>query len=152
MGRLNFQANEGKTFPGYGFGLPGRRFSNPSRSRQLDDSVGRTRHGVEMTIECFAVVVVGGLGSPGGAILGGLINTKRNAQKKTGIEKVYMMIGGFHLSGSSPERIQKTIADIKAINPDHIVPMHCTGFQAISAFAREMPDRSILNTAGTKYT
>jgi hypothetical protein len=29
---------------------------------------------------------------------------------------------------------------------------HCTGFQAISAFAKEMPDRFMLNTAGTKYT
>ncbi len=29
--------------------------------------------GVEMTIECFVVVVIGGLGSLGGAILGGLI-------------------------------------------------------------------------------
>jgi 7,8-dihydropterin-6-yl-methyl-4-(beta-D-ribofuranosyl)aminobenzene 5'-phosphate synthase len=105
-----------------------------------------------MTIECFAVVVVGGLGSLGGAILGGLINTMKHAQKMTGIEKVYMVIGGFHLSGSSPERIQKIIADIKAINPEHIVLTHCTGFQAISAFAREIPDRFILNTAGTKYT
>jgi branched-chain amino acid transport system permease protein len=29
--------------------------------------------GVEMTVECFVVVVIGGLGSLGGAILGGLI-------------------------------------------------------------------------------
>ena len=56
------------------------------------------------------------------------------------------------MTGAPPERIQKTIADIKAINPEYIVPTHCTGFQAISAFAREMPDRFILNTAGTKYT
>jgi len=140
-----------KHSPDIDLGCHGRRFSNPSRSRQLDDSVGRTRHGVEMTIECFAVVVVGGLGRLGGAILGGLINTMKRAQKIPGIEKVYMMIGGFHLSGSSPERIQKTIADIKAINPVHIVPRHCTGFQAISAFAEEMPDRFILNTADTNY-
>jgi hypothetical protein len=32
-----------------------------------------SRHGGEMTIECFVVVVIGGLGSLGGAILGGLI-------------------------------------------------------------------------------
>jgi branched-chain amino acid transport system permease protein len=29
--------------------------------------------GVEITVECFVVVVIGGLGSLGGAILGGLI-------------------------------------------------------------------------------
>ena len=82
----------------------------------------------------------------------GIVNTVKQAQKMTGMEKVYMVIGGFHLTGAPPERIQKTIADIKAINPEYIVPTHCTGFQAISAFAREMPDRFILNTAGTKYT
>jgi 7,8-dihydropterin-6-yl-methyl-4-(beta-D-ribofuranosyl)aminobenzene 5'-phosphate synthase len=81
----------------------------------------------------------------------GIVNTVKHAQKMTGIEKVYAVMGGFHLTGAKPELIQKTIADIKAINPEYIVPTHCTGFEAISAFAREMPDRFILNTAGTKY-
>lgn len=82
----------------------------------------------------------------------GIVNTIKQAQRMTGIEKVHAVIGGFHLTGTTPDRIQKTIADIKAINPEYIVPTHCTGFQAISAFAREMPNRFILNTAGTKYT
>jgi len=73
-----------KHSPDMDLGCHGRRFSNPGRSRQLDDSVGRTRHGVEMKIECFAVVVIGGLGGLGGAILGGLINTIKNTQKMTG--------------------------------------------------------------------
>jgi len=82
----------------------------------------------------------------------GIVNTVMHAQKMTGIEKVHAIIGGFHLTGAKPEVIQKTIADIKAVRPDYIVPTHCTGFEAISAFAREMPDQFILNTAGTKYT
>jgi 7,8-dihydropterin-6-yl-methyl-4-(beta-D-ribofuranosyl)aminobenzene 5'-phosphate synthase len=82
----------------------------------------------------------------------GIVNTVKQAQKMTGMEKVYAVIGGFHLTGASPERVQKTIADIKAINPVYIVPTHCTGFKAISAFAQAMPDQFILNTAGTKYT
>jgi 7,8-dihydropterin-6-yl-methyl-4-(beta-D-ribofuranosyl)aminobenzene 5'-phosphate synthase len=81
----------------------------------------------------------------------GIVNIVRHAQKMTGIEKVHAVIGGFHLTGARPEVIQKTIADIKAIRPEYIVPTHCTGFEAISAFAREMPDQFILNTAGTRY-
>jgi 7,8-dihydropterin-6-yl-methyl-4-(beta-D-ribofuranosyl)aminobenzene 5'-phosphate synthase len=81
----------------------------------------------------------------------GIVNTVKHAQKMTGIEKVHLVMGGFHLTGAKPEIIQKTIADIKAINPEYIVPTHCTGFEAISAFAKEMPDRFILNTAGTRY-
>jgi 7,8-dihydropterin-6-yl-methyl-4-(beta-D-ribofuranosyl)aminobenzene 5'-phosphate synthase len=81
----------------------------------------------------------------------GIVNTVRHAQKMTGIEKVHAVIGGFHLTGAKPELIQRTVADIKAIRPDYIVPTHCTGYEAIAAFAREMPDQFILNTAGTKY-
>ena len=81
----------------------------------------------------------------------GIVNTVKHAQKMTGIEKVHAVIGGFHLTGAKPELIQKTVADIKAIRPDYIVPTHCTGFEAISAFAREMPDQFILNTVGTRY-
>jgi 7,8-dihydropterin-6-yl-methyl-4-(beta-D-ribofuranosyl)aminobenzene 5'-phosphate synthase len=81
----------------------------------------------------------------------GIVNTVKHAQKMTGIEKVHLVIGGFHLTGAKPEVIQKTIADIKAINPEYIVPTHCTGFEAISAFAKEMPDQFILNIAGTSY-
>ena len=81
----------------------------------------------------------------------GIVNTVKHAQKMTGIEKVHAVIGGFHLGSAKPEVIQKTIADIKAIGPDYIVPTHCTGFRAISAFAQAMPNQFILNTAGTKY-
>ena len=60
-------------------------------------------------------------------------------------------MGGFHLTGAKAELIQRTVGDIKAMAPDYIVPMHCTGFEAIMAFATEMPDQFILNTGGTKY-
>jgi len=81
----------------------------------------------------------------------GIVNAVKQAQKITGVEKIFAVIGGFHLSGVKPELIQKTIADIKKINPQYIVPTHCTGFEAITAFAREMPEQFILNTVGTKY-
>jgi 7,8-dihydropterin-6-yl-methyl-4-(beta-D-ribofuranosyl)aminobenzene 5'-phosphate synthase len=81
----------------------------------------------------------------------GIVNTVKHAQKMTGIEKVYLVMGGFHLTNAKPEVINKTVADIKAINPEYIVPTHCTGFEAITAFSRELPNQFILNTAGTQY-
>ena len=81
----------------------------------------------------------------------GIVNTVKAAQKMTGIEKVHAVIGGFHLTGGKPDVIQRTIADIKAIAPDYIVPTHCTGFGAITAFAREMPNQFIMNIVGTRY-
>jgi 7,8-dihydropterin-6-yl-methyl-4-(beta-D-ribofuranosyl)aminobenzene 5'-phosphate synthase len=81
----------------------------------------------------------------------GIINTVRHAQKMTGINRVHAVIGGFHLVNAEPEIIGKTIADIKAIGPDYIIPTHCTGFEAMTAFQREMPEQFILNTAGARY-
>ena len=81
----------------------------------------------------------------------GIVNAVKYAQKMTGIQKVHAVMGGFHLIGAKPEIIQKTITDIKTTAPEYIVPTHCTGFEAIVAFAREMPDQFILNTAGTRY-
>ena len=82
----------------------------------------------------------------------GIINTVRHAQKMTGIDRVHAVIGGFHLVNTEPAIIEKTIADIKAIGPDYIIPTHCTGFEAIVSFAQVMPEQFILNTAGARYT
>ena len=81
----------------------------------------------------------------------GIVNTVKHAQKMTGTEKVYLVMGGFHLTNAKPDVINKTVADMKAINPQYIVPTHCTGFDAITTFRREMPDQFILNSAGTRY-
>jgi len=81
----------------------------------------------------------------------GIVNAVKHAQKMTGIEKVHAVLGGFHLIGAKPEIIERTVGDIKAINPDYIVPMHCTGYEAITTFGREMPNQFIINTAGTRY-
>lgn len=81
----------------------------------------------------------------------GIVNTVKHAQKMTGINKIHTVIGGYHLIGAPMPKIQKTIADIKAINPDYVVPMHCSGWEAISTFAKEMPKQFVINTAGTRY-
>ena len=81
----------------------------------------------------------------------GIINTVRYAQKITGIDKVHAVIGGFHLVNADTEIIWQTIADMQDIAPDYIIPMHCTGFEALTAFRDAMPEQFILNTAGTRY-
>jgi 7,8-dihydropterin-6-yl-methyl-4-(beta-D-ribofuranosyl)aminobenzene 5'-phosphate synthase len=81
----------------------------------------------------------------------GIVNTVRQAQKIAGTDKIHAIMGGFHLINAKPEIIQSTVTDIKAMNPDMIIPAHCTGFEATVAFSREMPNEFVLNTAGTQY-
>jgi 7,8-dihydropterin-6-yl-methyl-4-(beta-D-ribofuranosyl)aminobenzene 5'-phosphate synthase len=82
----------------------------------------------------------------------GIVNAVKHAQKITGISRVHAVVGGFHLTGTRPEVIQRTVADIKAIGPSYIVPTHCTGFQAIQAFAKEMPEQFVFSAVGTRFT
>ncbi len=82
----------------------------------------------------------------------GIVNAVKHAQKVSATEKIHAVMGGFHLINAKPEVIQNTVSDIKAMKPDYVVPAHCTGFEAIVAFGKDMPNEFILNTAGTQYT
>ena len=81
----------------------------------------------------------------------GIVNTVRHARHITGWDHVYVLLGGFHLVNAPDHRIEATIADIKALAADYMVPMHCTGFEAMLRFREEMPDQFLLNTVGTTY-
>jgi 7,8-dihydropterin-6-yl-methyl-4-(beta-D-ribofuranosyl)aminobenzene 5'-phosphate synthase len=82
----------------------------------------------------------------------GIINTVQHARKITMTDKVHTVLGGFHLTGPLFDPVTpSTIAAMKGIRPDLIVPMHCTGWKAITQFAREMPEQFILNSVGTTY-
>jgi 7,8-dihydropterin-6-yl-methyl-4-(beta-D-ribofuranosyl)aminobenzene 5'-phosphate synthase len=82
----------------------------------------------------------------------GAINTVRYAQKLTGVQKVYAVIGGLHLTGPAFEPlIAPTVAALKEIGPTVIVPSHCTGWRATHALASEMPDAFVANSVGTRF-
>jgi 7,8-dihydropterin-6-yl-methyl-4-(beta-D-ribofuranosyl)aminobenzene 5'-phosphate synthase len=80
----------------------------------------------------------------------GIVNTVRHLQKISGIEHIHAVVGGWHLAPYPDELIAKTVAALKEIDPDWYVPMHCTGFRALAAIHREMPEKLILPAAGTR--
>ena len=81
----------------------------------------------------------------------GVVNTILHVREITGVDKVHAIIGGFHLSGEAEERIEETVEDLAAFNPEVIVPMHCTGIPAIEALDHRLGRRVIYNSAGTHY-
>ena len=62
------------------------------------------------------------------------------------------MIGGFHLGAAPADYIEHTVAELKALAPDVVVPMHCTGRPFIEAALREMPDQTALSSTGSRFT
>ncbi len=106
-----------------------------------------------MDDQCVIVNVRGqGLVVVTGCGHSGIINIIRNAQAITGIEKVYAVIGGFHLTGGLFEPIiPVTVAALQKIGPRYLVPGHCTGWLAVHQIARALPDAFIANSVGTTY-
>lgn len=82
----------------------------------------------------------------------GIVNIVRYAQKLTGIEKIYAIVGGFHLSGAAFEPlIDQTCELLAAFAPQVIVPTHCTGFTAIHQLATRLPNAFIQCSVGTRF-
>jgi len=80
----------------------------------------------------------------------GVINSVRQAQKASGIQKVHAIVGGFHLAPAPDEIVAKTVAAFKEIGPDYIIPMHCTGVNTIMAVHMAMPKTLVMPSTGTR--
>jgi len=82
----------------------------------------------------------------------GIINTITYAPRITGVRRVYAVMGGFHLAGKENEsRIEQTVKELKQVNPNLVVPSHCTGWRAMCAIASALPDAFVWNSVGNLY-
>ena len=82
----------------------------------------------------------------------GVINTLLYARTLTGVNEIYALIGGFHLTGALFEPIiPPTIQALREFSPKVMVPQHCTGWRATHEIAREFPDAFIASSVGTRY-
>jgi 7,8-dihydropterin-6-yl-methyl-4-(beta-D-ribofuranosyl)aminobenzene 5'-phosphate synthase len=82
----------------------------------------------------------------------GVINSVRHVQKATGMEKVHAIVGGFHLAPAPDEIVARTVEAFKQINPDYIIPAHCTGLNTIIAVHQAMPRKLVMPSTGTRVT
>lgn len=82
----------------------------------------------------------------------GIINTIRHAQKLTGVESVYAVIGGTHLMAASSERIDWTIAELLSFGILRLGVSHCTGLPASAMLAQTFGQNLFFNNAGTRIS
>ena len=82
----------------------------------------------------------------------GVLNAVRTAMAVSGVDKLHAVLGGFHLGVAPPDYIDHTIAEIKALAPDVVIPMHCTGRTFIAKLRAEMPDQLIDWNTGSRFT
>lgn len=108
------------------------------------DPVVHDDQGLIVNLRDKGLVVITGCGHSG------IVNTIRHARAITGTSRVHAVIGGFHLAGRTFEPlIPATVAALETIAPGVLVPTHCTGWRAIYAIARAMPEAFIANSVGT---
>jgi 7,8-dihydropterin-6-yl-methyl-4-(beta-D-ribofuranosyl)aminobenzene 5'-phosphate synthase len=82
----------------------------------------------------------------------GIINTLRRAQEVTGIDKIYALVGGFHLAPAPDDYLAKVMAELKTFNLAHVMPMHCSGQNFIDLAKKEMPEKLVLCGTGSSFT
>jgi 7,8-dihydropterin-6-yl-methyl-4-(beta-D-ribofuranosyl)aminobenzene 5'-phosphate synthase len=81
----------------------------------------------------------------------GVINTIHYAQRLSSESRVHAVIGGFHLCGLNSEtRVQKTLEELAALNPEIVCPMHCTGWSPTLEIARRMPRSFAVSSVGAR--
>ncbi len=80
----------------------------------------------------------------------GVVNSVRQAQKVSGIQKVHAIVGGFHLAPAPDEIVARTVGVFKEIAPDYIIPMHCSGMNMIMAVHAAMPKTLVMPSTGTR--
>jgi 7,8-dihydropterin-6-yl-methyl-4-(beta-D-ribofuranosyl)aminobenzene 5'-phosphate synthase len=82
----------------------------------------------------------------------GLINNIQHLKKVTGVDKIHAVVGGFHLAPTKAAYVNETVDALQKLNPDVIIPMHCSGQNFVNAVAAKMPERLVLNSTGSRYT
>ena len=82
----------------------------------------------------------------------GVINTLRYVRTLTEGRPIHAVLGGMHLLNASPQRMERTVAELHLQDIGRLVPCHCTGAAAVARLWREWPDRCQACPTGTVLT
>ncbi len=82
----------------------------------------------------------------------GIINTLKRAQEVSGVEKIYALVGGFHLAPAPDDYLRQVMAELGKFDLEHVMPMHCSGQNFVDLAAKEMPEKLVLCGTGSSFT
>jgi 7,8-dihydropterin-6-yl-methyl-4-(beta-D-ribofuranosyl)aminobenzene 5'-phosphate synthase len=128
-----------------GAGCDASHFSKEEQEGKIVPDQFKGEHATCFNVKSRGLVVMSSCGHAG------IVNSIRQAQAVSGVEKVHAVIGGFHLSPTPEPYVAQVVKALKEINPDCVIPMHCSGQTFIQMVQREMPDKLILSYTGSRY-
>jgi 7,8-dihydropterin-6-yl-methyl-4-(beta-D-ribofuranosyl)aminobenzene 5'-phosphate synthase len=129
-------------------GFPIQYKEDPDENNLVPDVWVNDDQAVVVNIKKQGLVIISGCAHAG------IINTINYAKLLTGVDKIFAVIGGFHLTGGEiyDEAIDPTIRELKNANPRHIIPCHCTGWKATNKIIQGMPEKFLQPSVCTTFT
>lgn len=82
----------------------------------------------------------------------GIVNSALQARHASGVEKVHAIVGGFHLGPADDAYLREVLAEIRALDPDVVIPMHCSGANFVQAVREELPGKLLESSTGSRFT
>jgi len=92
------------------------------------------------------LVVITGCAHPG------IVNMVRKAREITGEDRVCLVVGGFHLGGEPPSRIESIAKELRRLSVRKVAPCHCSGDEAHKVFRQRFGPDYIESGVGAKIT
>lgn len=121
-------------------------FTEAERGGRLVKDMHPDEHATCYIVKGRGLVVISSCGHAG------LINSVRTAMAVSNTDKLHAVIGGFHLGPAPLDYVEHTVDELENLNPDVVVPMHCTGENFIESMRRRMPDKLVTSNVGSSFT
>jgi len=80
----------------------------------------------------------------------GVVNTLNFILRLNPGSKIRSVVGGMHLLNASADRLDQTIAALRALGPELLVPCHCTGEGAVERMLAAFGDRALWGHSGLR--
>lgn len=81
----------------------------------------------------------------------GLVNTLNYIRSLNDGLRIRAVIGGFHLLNANQQRLDETMAALRKLEPDTVIPCHCTGETAVALLREQLGNRVSPGVAGMTY-
>jgi 7,8-dihydropterin-6-yl-methyl-4-(beta-D-ribofuranosyl)aminobenzene 5'-phosphate synthase len=121
-------------------------FSNAERQGQLVRDQHPDEHATCFMLKGKGLVVISSCGHAG------IVNTVKTALSVANTDKLHAVIGGFHLGLAPDDYIEHTIDELESMNPDVVIPMHCTGQNFIERMRGRMPEKLVRSNVGSLFS
>lgn len=82
----------------------------------------------------------------------GIVNTVKTALPVANTDQLHAVVGGFHLGLAPDDYIEHTIDELEAMDPDVVLPMHCTGAKFFDRMRIRMPEKLVTSNLGALFT